>query len=198
MRVFVAIAVLSIGCSKKEQAKPVEPPPKPIEPSPKPAEPPPRSGTVEELAAKLAAKVTGQGTAELDDKPGPDRWAHLTMTDGEHGAYVVETGGKAFLAQYDLDGRTQPWEGGATDTAISHQQGHRAGYERWDLAVRGGELVVLREEAIDDARDDDVPKHTDYADPTGACTKPCPKAGEKGFTVRSGATLAELAGTIAK
>ncbi len=192
MRVLVAIAMLSIGCSKKEQAKPVEPPPKPAE------APPPKAGSLEELATKLAAKLVAQGTAELDDKPGPDRWAQLTMSDGEHGAYVVEASGKAFLAQYEADGRTQPWDGGAGDTAIAHQQGHRAGYERWDLAVRGGELVVLREESIDDARDDDVPKHTDYADPSGACTKPCPKAGEKGFTVRSGATLAELAGTIAR
>ena len=196
MRVWFAIAVLSVGCSNKEQTKPAEPTPAP---APKPAEPPPaKTGTFEELAARLGAKVTGQGTAELDDKPGPDAWARLTMSDGEHGAYVVEASGTAFLAQYDLDGRTQPWEGAAGDSAISHQQGHRAGYERWDLAVRGGELVVLREEALDDARDDDVPKHTEYADASGACVTPCPKAGDKGFTVRSGATLAELAGTIAR
>ena len=191
MRVLVAIAVLSVGCSKKEQAKPVEAPPKPAEPAPTPADPP-RTGTLEALAATLGAKIAAQGTAELDDKPGPDRWAQLTMRDGEHGAYVVETSGKAFLAQYDADGRTQPWDGGAGDTAISHQQGHRAGYERWDLAVRGGELVVLREESIDDARDDDQPKHTDYADPSGVCAKPCPKAGEKGFSVTSGSSLADL------
>ena len=185
MRLLVAIAVLSIGCSKKEQAKPVEPTPKPAEPT-RPA--PPKAGSFEELAAALRATVTGQGAAELDDAPGPDRWAHLTREGGERAAYVVEAGGKAFLAEYDADGRTQPWPGDPGGKAIVHQQGHRAGYQRWELAVRKGELVVLREESVDDARASDVPVTKDY----GNCAQPCPEAGERGFTVKSAATLVDL------
>ncbi|MBL9020391.1 MAG: hypothetical protein JNL83_39775 [Myxococcales bacterium] len=198
MRVLVAIAVLSIGCSKKEQAKPVEqPPPRPADPAPKPAEPAPkpaepaRTGSVDELAARIGAKVVARGAAELDDKPGPDRWAQLD--GGEHGQYVIETSGKVFLAQYEADGRTQPWPGDPAGKAIAHQQGHRAGYQRWELAVRGGELVVLREESVDDARAGDAPVKKDYGD----CVPSCPKAGERGFTVSSGPTLADV-GTMGR
>ena len=185
MRLVVAIAVLSIGCSKKEQAVPADPKPTRAEP-PRPA--PPKTGGFDELASALRATVTGQGTAELDDTPGADRWAHLTREGGARAAYVVEAGGKAFLAEYDADGRTQRWSGDPRGTAIVHRQGHRAGYQRWELAVRQGELVVLREESVDDARESDVPVKQDHRD----CVQGCPKASERGFTVQSGATLRDL------
>ena len=187
MRVLVAIAVLAFGCSKKEQAKPVEqpPPPQPAEPPPKPIEPR-TGGSFEDVAAKLGAKLVAQGTAELDDKPGPDRWAQLD--GGDTGQYVIETAGKAFVAQYEADGRTRPWAGDPAGKAIVHQQGHRAGYQRWELAVRKGELVILREDSVDDARTSDVPVKKDYGD----CTPACPKADERGFTVASGTTLSDL------
>jgi hypothetical protein len=181
MRVLVAIAVLSAGCSKKEQAKPAEPPPKPPEPA---------TDSLEAFAAKIGSKVVARGTAELDEHPGPDRWAQLD--DDEYGQYVIETADRAIVAQYEVDGRTQPWPGDPAGKAIVHQQGHRGGYERWELAVRGGELVVLRTESLEDERAGDKPERTDYADAAGVCVKPCPNANGKVFDVLRGGSLSDV------
>jgi hypothetical protein len=180
MRVLVAIVVLSAGCSKKESAKPAEPAPRP---APAPSGPP--------AFDRLPGKIVVSGEGELDDRPGLDRWARLDI-DAEHGAYAIETNGAALVAQYDLDGRTQPWVGWAGAKAIPHQQGHRAGYRRWELAVRGGTVVVLREESVDDARANEAPVVRAYADASGVCATPCPKASEHGFTV------SEVPGSIAR
>lgn len=194
-----------LGCKKAED-KPIAAPPAPpaTTPDAAPAPTPSPEGAFRtgatDLAKAHAMVVQAWGTAELDDKPGPDRWAQLGPDEAtgnmDHGAYVIEASGTVYVLDMYWDGRTQPWKEVKTDwdaskdAYIVHQQGHRGGFERRSFAVRGGEVIVATEITQNDVRDGDTPVETSYVDDKGACAKPCPKASDKEVPVATGATLA--------
>lgn len=217
--------LLLVACKKSEETSPPEPATKPALAPTTATAPPTAAATTApptttdeafrtaatDLATRHKLLVQAWGTAELDDKPELDRWAQLGPDDrntnaiGERGAYLIEASGKAYLVEVYWDGRTKPWMEAKTGTIpwttnadpfIAHQQGHRGGFEETHFAIRGGEVVVLRETKQDDGREGDGPVESAYADGKGKCEKPCPKATDKEFTVYTKATVAEVASTI--
>lgn len=144
------------------------------------------------LAGKLKEDVVGWGTARLDSSTSC-HWAQLaaparTYRDNDL-AYVIESGGRWWLVELENDGRTEPWIAASqpavdppdqhfpapawtvrNDRFIRHTQGHRGGYDTYDLAIRAGKLVVLRHELLNDARDGDKPVVTQFARPPAPST----------------------------
>src|SRR4051812_30262764 len=128
MRTLLAVIVLGVvpGCSKKADAPAAPPTPaKPPKPAPPPPEPPkPPGGPVDDASFRTAAadaatqlgkKLVSYGTAELDDKPGPERWAVLMGAD--EGSYLVQADDTLSLVSFDADGRTTAWNG-ASDKLV--------------------------------------------------------------------------------
>lgn len=217
-RVCAVCVIALAGCSKSESrpqpasTEPAKTVPAKTEPQVAPPAKPADPDTAFQADAKAFATskkyaLGAWGTAELDDKPGPDRFVEVVPLpadyDGvdDYGGYIVQSGTTLLFARIEFDGRTRPWIAAAdeptwtasTDKEITHNQSHHGGYEEHHLAIRDGDFVVLRSAGLDDVRAGDEEKQTDYADANGVCTKPCPKAADNGFTVQRAATWAELA-----
>jgi hypothetical protein len=142
----------------------------------------------EALARRTARRVAAWGTAPLADDDTPRRFAVLDADEplGGRGAYLVEAApGALWLVAFSVDGRTMAWAvpaGGAgdgeapwtarADLGIEHGQGHRRGGETLTFAVRGGQLVVLEHEYVEDAAEDE-PVTRRFAE-FGVCATPCP------------------------
>jgi hypothetical protein len=123
------------------------------------------------LAERLGAVVKSWGTAELDEHAGRDLFA--VMTTDENVDYVIETGDGWFLIRGELDGKTSPWRADedaasppvweeAEYPSIDHQQAWSAGFGRYEVAIRGAKVVVLRDSSIEDSREDDTEIPHDY------------------------------------
>jgi hypothetical protein len=137
-----------------------------------------------EIATRRNATLRSWGTAELDEHPGADFFAVIEEQDFIH--YLVEADGARYLISCEMDGKTEPWndeEGPSppawTDGAavsIDHQQAFSRGFHRVELAIRGALVVVLRDAAIEDSREDDTEVDHDYAGPDNTCAQTCPAA----------------------
>jgi hypothetical protein len=202
----LALLVVLLGCkSKPAEHKPAETAKLPAQPGPAPAlpaQPAPADNdggfktAMQSLAESHQWVVSGWGTARLAGSAS-DRWAQLVPdpTKGAaNGAYLVQSGDTYYLVEFPSDSKTSPWMGVAPNATwrtnagggfIEHTQGDAAESTRYQLAIRGGDVVVLR---MTQKTRNEPEKQTVYANLAGECKKPCPKA-EAPFTVKTSKTL---------
>lgn len=130
---------------------------------------------VDRVGRRTDRIVGASGEAMLGDDGVPHRWARLDPEEPVRvrGAYVIEDATQVWVVTYETDGRTEPWTGTTTDRAIEHGQGHHHGAETITFALRGGDLVVLSYELVDD--DETGESIRKRFARHGECAKPCPR-----------------------
>jgi hypothetical protein len=210
----IALAMLLVACKSKSSepaSKPAETKAtKPAETKPVDTKPAPDTDegfktAVTDLAKRHKWIVAAWGTAMLDDaQAGHDRWAQLAPDpktangNDDKGAYLVQGGDTFYLIELGWDDKTQPWMGAPEATPawkndvgafIEHQQAYAGGFVQHQLAIRKGEVVVLRKTEKNRGEDEHA---TAYADLAGSCVKPCPKASDDGYTEKSAKSIAAL------